>query len=249
MIIPAIDTPEFKMKLPVSNKEVFYRPMIQKDEKILLIAKEGNDPSEILNAIKQVVQNCLYEKGIKPDNLEPMRWNVNTDEMSIVDLEWAFIKLRSTSIRNISKVSYRDGEDEEIRNFDVNLDQVNVLMPNTEIKTIAVTETISVDLRYPPGWLYSDKDFMAASGEEALERLGSACIASINDNGKVTAAKTIDKEEMLAFTLSWPVPVYQKLTEFISDVPHLNYEINYKNNMGHERKITLSSLNDFFTFA
>ena len=243
MTIPTLEFPKFNMVLPVDKIEVKYRPMVQRDEKILLIAKESNEPSDILGAIKQVVQNCL----LPDDKLIP-----DTNNWSLIDLEWAFIQLRSTSVSNVSKVSYIDGEDQEKRDFDIDLNKIEVKLPDPG-KTdyiplnIDVDEHITIKLRYPPATLYTNKEFLTSEGEEAVAKLIAACIKAIVVDGKSTTDFTF--VEAQEFTESLPIPIYQKLTAFVSDLPHLHYEIKYTNNEEHERIITLSTLNDFFTFV
>jgi T4 bacteriophage base plate protein len=254
-MLPKIDSPLFKMALPVSKLNITYRPMVQKDEKILLIAKEGNDPTEILGAIKQVVQNCLlgWEVGKNSQSLEPKFTPINVDDLPIVDLEWAFIQLRATSVSNISKVSYIDGVDQEQRDFDIDLNKVKVIVPDavdpkTPSPKILLNDGSEVKLRYPPAWLYSNKEFLHSNGADATTKLAASCIEQIKASDGVVN-KDFTPAEAEEFILSWSIPIYEKLTDWISNLPHLNYELKYKNNEDQDRVIVLSSLNDFFTFA
>jgi len=255
MILPKIESPLFNMALPVSKLNITYRPMVQKDEKILLIAKEGNDPSDILGAIKQVVQNCLLGRdvGKNHETLQPKFTPIDVDNIPIVDLEWAFIQLRATSVSNISKVSYIDGVDQEQRDFDVDLTKVKVIIPDvgdskTPLPNITLNDGTIVKLRYPPAWLYSNKEFLNSTGPDATIKLAASCVSQVVTLGGVTTSE-FTPAEAEEFILSWPIPNYEKLTDWISNLPHLNYEIKYKNNEDQDRVITLSSLNDFFTFA
>ncbi len=256
-MIPKIESPIFGMVLPVSKIDIKYRPMVQKDEKILLVAKEGSDPTEILGAIKQVVQNCILpiDIGKNSETLKPVFLNV--DDLPVVDLEWAFIQLRATSVSNISKVSYIDGVDQEQRDFDVDLNKVKIVMPdpgatNTPGNTVILGDGTLIKLRYPPAYLYSDKNFLHSNGADATTKLAASCIETIRNNENSSLTKIgIDftQAEAEEFILSWPIPMYEKLTDWISNLPQLNYEIKYKNNEDQDRTIVLSSLNDFFTFA
>ena len=59
MAIPKIDLPTYKLHLKSSDKEITFRPFLVKEEKILLIALESNEYSVIIDAIKQVLSNCI----------------------------------------------------------------------------------------------------------------------------------------------------------------------------------------------
>jgi len=58
MRLPKIDSPIFDIKLISIDKPVKYRPFTVKEEKILLIAEESKEDTDILTAIKQVINNC-----------------------------------------------------------------------------------------------------------------------------------------------------------------------------------------------
>ena len=60
-MLPKIDQPLYKDTLPSSGKNVYYRPFLAKEEKILLMAKEAGDNESIILAVVQVVLNCLHD--------------------------------------------------------------------------------------------------------------------------------------------------------------------------------------------
>ena len=62
MRLPKIDAPIFEINLISVKDPVKFRPFTVKEEKILLIAEEGNESNDILTAIKQVLNNCLITK-------------------------------------------------------------------------------------------------------------------------------------------------------------------------------------------
>ena len=75
-------SPKYQTKIPSTNKTVWFRPFIVKEEKMLLIAQETGKENEIHQAIVSIVNEC-YE-GL-PD----------AATLPIFDLEYLFIKLRS----------------------------------------------------------------------------------------------------------------------------------------------------------
>lgn len=238
MILPKIDLPQYQIVLPSNKKSISVRPMLQKDEKILLMAKEGGDHTEILNAIKQVVNNCM---------LSNITGSKSIDDWALFDLEYAFIKLRGISISNITKVSYQDGEDKEVREFDVDVNKVEVVgIDDNAENRIFLNKDTFITLKYPPASLYSNKDFLNAIGEEALTLLVASIIDKVVQNNEQLK---LDKKELYELVANIPLTAYNEIKDWINKLPHLNYEIVYTNNNGNERKIVLSSLNDFFTLA
>jgi len=88
MPLPKIDQPLFDMIIPSTGKKVTFRPFLVKEEKILLIAQQSGNDSEIIRAIKQILNNCIQD-------------HLDLDTLAIFDLEYAFLKLRSKSVNNV----------------------------------------------------------------------------------------------------------------------------------------------------
>jgi len=117
MALPKITHPMFDVIIPSTKTKIKIRPMLVKEEKILLMAKNGEEETEILAAVNQVVNNCIITDGI------------DVDKLALFDVEYLFVKIRAVSVSNVSKVSYKDNEDEKIYDFEVDLNNVEVKFP------------------------------------------------------------------------------------------------------------------------
>ena len=69
MALPKLDVPIYELNLPSDGKTITYRPFLVKEEKILLMAMEGEDEKEITTAIKQIINNCIVSPDIDVDKL------------------------------------------------------------------------------------------------------------------------------------------------------------------------------------
>ena len=67
MPLPKVSTPTYELEIPSIKKTVKYRPFLVKEEKILIIAMESEDPKQITEAVKDVISNCIITKGVKVD--------------------------------------------------------------------------------------------------------------------------------------------------------------------------------------
>jgi hypothetical protein len=235
MALPKLTHPMFDVVIPSSKKKIKIRPMLVKEEKILLMAKTSDDPSDILSAVKQVVNNCVVDS------------DVDIEKLALFDVEYIFIKIRSYSVSNISKVSYRDNEDGKVYDFDVDLDKVEVVFPEKLDTNFSITDTMGVIMKYPQASLYSDKEFLQSPAEEILDNLILNCIDKIYDGDTMVDPKSYPKEELKDFVENIDVNTYDKLRKFFNSLPTLQYKITYKNENGNERNIELNSLTDFFT--
>ena len=235
MALPKIDYPTYNITIPGNKKPYPFRPMLVKEEKLLLMAKVSEDETDILQAIKQVVTNCSLDSTL------------DVDKLSLYELEYLFIRIRGSSIGDIIKVSYRDLEDEKSYEFEVDLKKIEVKFPETDSSKIQITPTSGLIMKYPAASIYDDKTFLQAEGEETFYRLVVRCIDQIYDADNVYEGKDFEEDAVLEFLELMDIPSFEKVREFMLNLPTLYYKIEYKNSLGNDRSIELKTLSDFFT--
>jgi len=59
MPLPKIATPTYELVLPSTGKKIKYRPFLVKEEKVLVLALESEDVTQITNAIKAILKDCI----------------------------------------------------------------------------------------------------------------------------------------------------------------------------------------------
>jgi len=233
MALPKIQSPTFEVVIPSTNKEVTFRPFLVKEEKILLMAQQSNDDKDIIKAIKQVVNNCCLD-----DKLD-------IDKLATFDLEYLFLKLRARSVNNIVEVLYRDAEDNQEYKLKINLDDVEVTMPKKIDKNIKINKKSGIIMKYPSASLVDEiKEFK--NEIEILNFFILKCIQEIYDENDVYPASEQTEKELQEFLDSLDVKTFDKIREFIENIPKLEHTLTYKNSKGEERFVTLNTLSDFF---
>ena len=55
MPLPKINTPTYELTLPSNNKKIKYRPFLVREEKILIMALESEDTSQITSAVVDIL--------------------------------------------------------------------------------------------------------------------------------------------------------------------------------------------------
>ena len=50
------------MEVPSTDEKIQFRPFLVKEEKILLIAMESGKSEDIIEAVKQIVSSCTFDK-------------------------------------------------------------------------------------------------------------------------------------------------------------------------------------------
>lgn len=231
MPLPKTKHPLFETEIPSTRKKVLYRQMLVRDEKILLLAKSSEDDGDIFRAVKQVVNNCLFE-------------DTNIDNLATFDIEFLFIKLRSASIGNEIDLAFKDLEDKLEYKFNVNIDDIGIEWPENVNPVIKVNDNTVIKLRYPPASLFDDDN---AYGDDAYEYIASRCIDKIFIDEEAYDTTDASPKELLEYILDLDTKSYQQVKDFITNMPRLKYVISYTNKAGTDRKITLTTLTDFFT--
>jgi hypothetical protein len=227
MTLPKIEHPMYSIKLPDHKKPFNFRPFLVKEEKILLIAKESQSKSDIMRAIKQIVGNCSLDK------------NLLIDDLTTTELQFLFIRLWGLSVNNIVKQSYIDSEDNELYEFAIDLNKIEIKKDKIIDPIVKITNSIGVILRYPRAAIYENGDD---------ETLTIEIIDKIFDGDDILNANNYSRNELIEFIDNLTIPAMNAIEEFIKNAPRLNYVIEYKNKLGNNRSIVLESIYDFFTF-
>ena len=233
MPLPKIDQPLFDVTIPSSKKKILFRPFLVKEEKILLISQQGGEDADVIRAIKQILRLCVQDDDF------------NVDKLTTFDLEYLFLKLRAKSVNNIVKLSYRDNEDDNVYNFELNLDSIEVEMPEGVDSTIKLSDSISMIMKYPSASI-TDKITQFDNEVDLMTFFIINCIDTIVTEEEIYPASEYSDEELEEFLDQLPVNSFEKIREFFEKMPKLYHKIEYKNELGNDRSIELTNLKDFF---
>mgnify|MGYP003647653602 CR=1 FL=1 len=135
MALPKLDTPLFKITLPVSQNKITFRPFLVKEEKILMMAKEGGSESMLLG-LKQILEAVI---------MSPKPFDVGT--LSMPDIEFLFVQIRARSVQNIVELKYRDKEDGRVYDFEFDLDDLEITFNPDHSNLIELDGKISIELK------------------------------------------------------------------------------------------------------
>ena len=62
MALPQIDVQTFNINISSLGKKFKFRPFLVKEEKLLVMAGESEDKSDMINAVQQIITNCFMGK-------------------------------------------------------------------------------------------------------------------------------------------------------------------------------------------
>ena len=233
-MLPKIAQPTFTLTIPSSKRAVRFRPYVTREEKILLMAQSGGSETEILNAVRDVVLACAQEP-------------LMVEDLALFDLEYLFLRLTAVSVDNKATVTLKDNEDKKVREFVIELDKVPMVYDETNDskKKVKVNDTITLTLKYPPATLSQSLKPTDSQTGMALTVV-KTCIDKIFDGDTVYSMDEVDDAELSEFVDELPNHATKKIGEYFMSLPHLLHTIHYVNDMGTERTIKLTRLEDFF---
>lgn len=235
MPLPKVKHSIYEFKVPSTGKKLPFRQFLVREEKVLLMAKSSEDPSDIFRSVKQIVNNCCLDESF------------DVDRLTIFDLEYLFLKLRAVSVSNVVKVSYKDNDDEKVYDFEVDLSEIEVEFPEHSDKVIKINHDMGVVMRWPSASIFDDKEYFKS--EETYYELVLRCIDKIYDGDDVYDVSEYSLKEVEEFLDDCSIETLEKIQRFMSATPRLYHKITYKNSNGKDRVIELTSLTDFFTLG
>lgn len=240
MALPKIDSPVFTLKLPLSGREIKFRPFLVKEHKNLMMAKEADDYETILRNVKQVLLNCTLTD------------NVDIDDLPILDIEYYFLNLRARSSGEVVELKYicnnEVGEQEcgNVMDTTLNLLDINITDHNENDNLIQIDKNLSVKLSYPKFSSLNEFDKSQDITELAINMIVDS-IEYIFDGQQYYYANESTKKELIEFVEGLNQSQFSNLEKFFENIPKLDKTINITcSKCGFQHVIVVEGLDDFF---
>ena len=235
MALPKLEVPIYELTVPSTDEKIKYRPFLIKEEKILLIAMEAQEQSGILNAVKDIVKSCTFDK-----------FDVN--RAPIFDIEYIFLNIRAKSVGEVSTVNLRCPDDNEtFVQTEIDLTKVDVQITEGHTNKIELTDEMGMILQYTTLDSFTDSTTVI-NASNMLDVIAS-CVSQIYDKKgeDVYDAKDSTKQEIVDFLESLNSKQFLEIQKFFDTMPKLTHTVNIENPETKVKSdITLTGLNDFF---
>ena len=203
------------------------------------MAMETADEAGTIDTIKTIIADCT--------NI-----TVPIDSLPTFDIEYLFLKIRSKSVGETSKVSITapdDGETDVV--VDINLAEVEMSEDEEHDKTIKLTDTMGMVMRYPSLDTFVKMNITPDEEEpdqiQQVFDLASDCIDNIYDENQVYPGSDSTKQEKIEFLEQLTSEQFQKVQKFFETMPKLTHDVEVTNpNTGVTSTVTLEGLASFF---
>lgn len=237
MPLPKTNIPEYITKLPSTGETVKYRPYLVKQEKVFLIAQSSGKQENIINAVKNILKDCVDCK-------------TKITEMATFDVEYLFLNVRARSSGEdieLNVICPDDGKTEVPAK--INLDEIQVTFPEGHTNVIDLDNGMKFVMRYPnmDSVLKIDTDGEIETPENTF-RMTELCLKEVYYEDEVYEFQGFSKKERVEFLEQLTAKEYREILKFFATMPSLTHEIEVVNpNTKVKNKIVLSGVNDFLS--
>ena len=240
MPLPTIETPTYELKLPSSNKKVKYRPFLVKEEKILIIALETKNQSDITNAVTDVLKKCVLTKGIDIDTLPTF------------DIEYLFLNIRAKSIGEDIKLTVTCPDDGKTKvPVTIYVDEIKVTKPRGHTKDIVLDDKMTLRMKYPSLNQFVENNFSTGDRSEEVVnktfKVIADCMDTIYTEEDAWDVNDYSPSERLDFVEKLSSKQYKEVEKFFATMPKLSHTFEVINPKTKQKNsIVLEGLADFF---
>ena len=238
MALPQINnTPYYDITIPSTGEKTRFRPYLVKEEKILLIAYETQDVTQIANAMLHIIDSCVE--------------TMNTLKITTFDMEYIFLQIRSKAVgENVDlKIFCKGSECMEQVDVKVNISEIVIVMPENKNDIIELSEDMSIELKYPAyKAIASNKLIMENESEiEILYETIYECLNILHSKDERIIFADETHEEISNFIGNLNTKQLRKIQDFVESIPVISKDVTFTcEKCNTESTERLQGTSDFF---
>jgi len=213
-MLPKLNTPTYELELPSTGDKIKYRPFLVKEQKILMMAQDSQDETEISEAVGSLVQSCTFGE-------------VNPKTAPMFDIEFLFLKIRGKSVGDkieLNLICPDDGKTQVKKTID--LEDVGIHMLEDHTNEIVVSDECKIIFRYP---ILSDMKGVAVSDISSAFSVITSCISEIHYGDDIYHKNDISEKDIEGFIDGLTGEQFEKITGFFQTMPKLRYVVEVIN--------------------
>jgi len=238
MPLPKINTPTYELVIPSTGKKVRYRPFLVREEKILILALETEDMTQITNAIVEILTECILTKGVK------------IMELATFDIEYIFLNVRAKSVGEVIDVQVTCPDDTKTQvQMEINIDDIKVQKDKKHTNLIKLDDKLSMKMQYPSIKQFVESNFEVQS-QNVDQSLGmiTACIEQVYSEDESWTATDFTEDELKDFVEQMNTKQFKNIENFFTTMPKLSHKVAVKNPKTKvESEVVLEGLASFFS--
>lgn len=236
MALPKLnDAPKYHTKVPSTGKEITYRPFLVKEEKVLLLALESEDPKQIGRAILDTVVACTYD-------------NITENNLTAYDVEYLFLNIRGKSVGETSNIVLTCSNCGHENAQQINLEDIEVPSPPKD-NMIKITDDISIEMKQPAFVsLSKNKNISSDKISDQIFGLIQESVGAILTADERIDIKDTSYEEFEEFLNSMTGSQFSSIREYVEQMPTVKTEVHYScERCATEHNVTIQGMQNFLS--
>tara|TARA_B100000424_G_scaffold147060_1_gene112095 strand:- start:514 stop:1221 length:708 start_codon:yes stop_codon:yes gene_type:complete len=216
MALPRVNTPDYTLELPSTGETIKYRPFLVKEQKILMMAQDTKDETQLADAMGTLVSSCTY--GTLDASTSPL-----------FDIEYVFLKIRSKSVGSKVDLMVVCPDDEKTQaKVSLDLDDINVTMTDDHINEVQVNDKVKVVFRYP---ILHDLKGLTENPTDVdrVFHVLNRCISEIHFGDDVYQRSDMTEKDIDEFVDQLTTEQFERMSDFFNSMPKLRHAIKVTN--------------------
>ena len=238
MPLPKISTPSYELTLPSNGKKVKYRPFLVREEKILIMALETEDPKQITNAIKTTLKSCISTRGNKVEDLPTF------------DIEYIFLNIRGKSVGESIDVLVTCPDDGKTQvEHKIYIDEIQIEKDEKHSPDIKLDQSLTLRMKYPSLNEFVKNNFNVSDDNtlQASMDIIVSCIDVVYSEDESWDAADCTKKELDEWLGTLNTSQFKEIEYFFETMPKLTHKVKVTNpNTKVESEVTMEGLTSFF---
>jgi ribosomal protein L44E len=237
MALPLNTSPVYRLKVPSTGIDINYRPFLIKEEKMLLIAQQSEDPLVMVESLKDVIASC-----VKSD--------INVESLATFDLEYIFTQIRAKSVGehvDLTLMCDTCVDEKAQSNVTIDLTKIQVEKPEGHTNKISLYDDVGIVMKYPTFDVLKKLESVNVSDLEEVFDVVVKCIDSVYTTDEVFHASEQTPEELMEFLNNLSSEQFANVQKFFETMPRIKYNIEYDCPVCKKHHVkSLEGLSNFF---
>ena len=202
MALPKLNVPKYKLKLPSDGRTVNFRPFLVKEEKLLLLATETGEQSDIVSAIQNIIKECTDINDV--------------EKLTTFDIEYVFLQIRTKSVGESVEVSITCPDDGETTvPVSIPLDEIKVIKTRGHKNELKLSDEIMITMGYPSMDTFVKMNFGDEENQiDQIFEMAASCVKTIADTEQVYDCSNTPHSEVIEFFEQLSTKQFMMIQEF-----------------------------------
>ena len=184
---------------------------------MLVLAAESQDSDEIVNAIQNVLRNCISS---------PADFDVRS--LALFDIEYLFLKTRSKSAGEKLKLRVTDPDDPTFTvDHEINIDKVTIARSEDHTNMIDLGNDVIIKMNYPDVSFFNEG--VSTSDISSAINLIAKLVDQIVIGEEVYSKEEMNESEVMEWLEGLTTENFKKVTNFFDTMPQLKHSFTIRN--------------------